>query len=104
MYPNILRIFNFPEATMDFEISPDLHKELKKIKMRDSQLAQKIEKQLFLFQNNHFHPSLRVHKLTGTVENMWSISIDMHIRMLFIVSGGVAYFFDIGTHDQVYKK
>ena len=89
---------------MDFEISPDLNKELKKIKTHDKQLAQKIEKQLSLFQINHFHPSLHVHKLTGNLGNIWSISIDMSIRMLYILDNDRAYFFDIGTHDQVYKK
>lgn len=89
---------------MDVVISPDLNKELKKIKNRDKQLSQKIEKQLILFQQNHSHPSLRVHKLTGSLSNCWSISIDMNIRMLYILNNNEAYFFDIGTHDQVYKK
>ncbi len=89
---------------MDFAISPDLEKELKKIKARDRQLAQKIEKQLILFQTNHFHPSLRVHKLTGSLDNIWSISIDRNTRMLYILEENGALFFDIGTHDQVYKK
>ncbi|OGK57963.1 hypothetical protein A3H86_03065 [Candidatus Roizmanbacteria bacterium RIFCSPLOWO2_02_FULL_41_9] len=89
---------------MDFEISPDLDKELKKIKTHDKLLAQKIEKQFSLFQINHFHPSLRVHKLTGNLGNIWSMSIDMSIRMLYILGYDGAYFFDIGTHDQIYKK
>lgn len=89
---------------MNFEISPDLGKELKKIKIRDQQLAQKIAKQLSLFQINHFHPSLRVHKLTGNLDNIWSISIDKSLRMLYILEENGAYFFDIGTHNQVYRK
>ena len=89
---------------MNFAISPELDKELKKLKVHDTQLAQRIEKQLTLFQQNHFHPSLRVHKLTGKLDNLWSISIDKNIRMLFILDNNEAYFFDLGTHDQVYKK
>jgi addiction module RelE/StbE family toxin len=89
---------------MNFEISPDLNKELKKIKDRDKQLAQKIEKQLTLFQQNHFHPSLRVHKLIGNLSNYWSMSVDRNIRMLYMLSDNEAYFFEIGTHNQVYKK
>ena len=89
---------------MDFEISPDLDKELKKTKSRDKQLSQKIEKQLSLFQQNHLHPSLRTHKLSGNLDNMWSISIDKNFRMLFFLDGSGAYFFEFGTHDQVYKR
>jgi len=89
---------------MDFEISPGLQKELRKIKSHDKILTEKIIKQLVLFQNNHLHSSFRVHKLTGNLENIWSISIDRNIRMLYFLSEDCAYFFDIGTHDQVYKK
>lgn len=79
---------------MNFEISPDLDKELRKIKSKDRQLAQKIENQLSLFQQNHLHPSLRTHKLSGNLENMWSISIDKSLRMLFLLDDNGAYFFD----------
>ncbi len=89
---------------MDFEISPDLDESLRKIKTKDKQLAKKIEKQLNLFQQNHLHPSLRIHKLSGNLENMWSISIDKSLRMLFFLDSSGAYFFDLGTHDQVYKR
>ena len=89
---------------MDFSVSPDLDKELKKITLRNKPLAKKIEKQLLLFQKNHVHPSLRVHKHSGNLENIWSISIDRNYRMLYFLDQNEAYFFDIGTHDQVYKK
>lgn len=89
---------------MNFKISPDLDKTLTKIKSRDKKLIEKIEKQLILFQTNHLHPSLRVHKLTGELKDIWSISIDKSVRILFFLEEDEAYFFDIGTHDQVYKK
>ncbi len=89
---------------MNFQISPDLEKKLQKIKVKDKQLTEKVQKQLELFQKNYFHPSLRIHKLSGNLENIWSIAIDKNYRMLFFLSGKEAYFFDIGTHDQVYKK
>ena len=89
---------------MYFQISPDLEKKLEKIKAKDKQLTGKIQKQLELFQENHFHPSLRIHKLSGNLENIWSIAVGRNLHMLFFLSGEAAYFFDIGTHDQVYKK
>lgn len=89
---------------MNFDIAPKLKKELKNIKSHNYQLSQKIEKQLTLFQDNHTHPSLKTHKLTGKLGSYWSISIDKSIRMLFTVDENRVLFFDIGTHDQVYKK
>ena len=38
------------------------------------------------------------------MENIWSISIDRKIRMLFMEENNEAYFFDLGTHKQVYGK
>lgn len=89
---------------MNFDIAPKLKKELKNIKSHNYQLSQKIEKQLALFQDNHTHPSLKAHKLTGKLGSYWSISIDKSIRMLFTIDENGVLFFDIGTHDQVYKK
>jgi mRNA-degrading endonuclease YafQ of YafQ-DinJ toxin-antitoxin module len=89
---------------MDFQVAPSLHKQLKKIKFQNQELSNKIEKQLHIFHQNHLHPSLRLHKLTGNLSNIWSISIDRSIRMLFILDEEGACFFDLGTYDQVYKK
>ncbi len=88
---------------MNFRVSPDLKKELKKIKKKNQSLSQKIEKQLLLFNVNHLHPSLRTHKLSGH-DNVWSISIDKSVRILYAFDESSAYFFDIGTHEQVYKR
>lgn len=89
---------------MDFSFSPDLDKKVKKIIARNQPLARKIQKQLSIFEQNHLHPSLRLHKLTGNLNGIWSISIDKSIRMLYFLNETEAYFFDIGTHDQVYSR
>lgn len=47
---------------MQIEISPEVDKELKKIKRKDSKLSKQIEKQLALFIENPKHPSLRIHQ------------------------------------------
>lgn len=72
----------------------------------DSKLKKELEK---IRENNPLttnpkYPSLRVHKLSGELENIWSISISKGIRMTYLQDGDEAYFFDIGTHDEVYKK
>jgi len=89
---------------MEFDVSPELRKELGKIKKLDKKLATKIEKQLQLFLQDHQHPSLRLHKLTGEQRGVWSVSVDMKIRMLYLLENNTAYFFDIGTHDEVYRS
>ena len=83
--------------------SPDFYKKLQRIKRKDPKLFNKIQKQLALFKKNPRHRSLRLHKITREVKNVWSISIDRSIRMLYVQEEDI-YFFDIGTHDEVYKR
>jgi addiction module RelE/StbE family toxin len=90
---------------MSIKFSPFVDKELTKIKQKDRKLADKIEKQLTLFVSNPKHPSLRLHKISDSSQKVWSISITMSIRMLYtVLEENIAYFFDIGTHDEVYRK
>jgi len=85
------------------EFSPELLKRLKVLKQKDQKLFQKIQKQLKLFQLNPRHKSLRHHKLKGNLQEVWSISIDKNFRMIYKENQSY-YFFDMGTHDQVYRK
>lgn len=87
------------------KFSPLIQSELKKIYSKDRKLAIRIEKQIVLFEENPKHPSLRTHKLIGTMSNMWSISITMSIRMVYLlIAEDTALFIKIGTHDEVYRK
>ncbi len=89
---------------MRIRIDEKLQKELQLISKKDFKLTKQIQKQLRLFKENPKHKSLRVHKLSGDLKNMWSISITKAIRMTYILDGDEAYFYDIGTHDEVYRK
>ena len=90
---------------MKARLSPFVQKTITRIYKKDKKLAGKIQKQIALFESNRKHPSLRIHKLSGTLNNMWSLSITMSIRMVYkILSKEIAYFVDIGTHDEVYRK
>lgn len=75
-----------------------------KIKNKDIKFTHLIEKKLILFKNDIYHPSLRRHKLSGELDNLWSISINKSIRMVYLELENEFYFVDIGTHDQVYRK
>lgn len=86
------------------KFSPDFYKKLQVIRKRDNKLFKKIQKQLKLFQINPRHKSLRLHKLTREVKDVWSISIDRSIRMLYVDEDERFYFFVLGSHDEVYKR
>lgn len=90
---------------MRVKFSNEFISDLKKIKQKDKRLALRAEKQLILFKENPTHPSLRLHKLSGKFKNTWSISLTKSVRMVYIlIANDIAYFVDIGTHDQVYRK
>jgi addiction module RelE/StbE family toxin len=92
-------------SAMIAKFSPSIQKEIKKIQKKDKKLADIIEKQIALFEENPRHPSLRTHKLSGTMGNVWSISITMNIRMVYILlDQSNVVFVKIGTHDEVYQK
>jgi len=46
------------------------------------------------------HPSLRIHKLKGV--DVYSASVDMKIRILFMIDGDKIHLLEIGNHDEVY--
>lgn len=89
---------------MQIKFSSKVKRELRKLRDKDTKLSKRIEKQLDLFVENPKHPSLRIHKLSGELKNIWSLSINKSIRMIYVSDEEGIYFTDIGTHDQVYKK
>jgi addiction module RelE/StbE family toxin len=84
--------------------SNQIYEKIHFLKKKDKRLFYLIEKKLELLIINENHPSLRKHKLSGKMNNLWSISINKSIRMVYIDMENEYYFVDIGTHDQVYKK
>lgn len=85
------------------KFSPAVYKKLQTIQSKDTKLFKKIQKQLKLFKEDPKHKSLRLHKVTREVKNSWSISIDKSFRMIYTEDGFI-YFFEIGTHDEVYRR
>jgi mRNA-degrading endonuclease YafQ of YafQ-DinJ toxin-antitoxin module len=50
-----------------------------------------------------FDPSLKTHKLSGKLKELWSFSVDYDERILFyFTEDEKAVFVDIGSHDEVY--
>ena len=66
-------------------------------------LPSKIQKKAIkcekIFRENSFHQSLRLHKLKGKLDGLWSISVDMKHRIIFEpLDNGVILFISIGIH------
>lgn len=89
---------------MEIRFDEDLLNELEKLRLRENKLFKKIDKALFVFRQNPRRASLRLHKLGGAMKNRWSLSVTMNFRLIFIWTEDEAYFVDMGTHDEVYRK
>lgn len=74
--------------------------EAQKLLKKNPPYGVKLEKALYLLRTNCKHPSLRLHKLSGT-EN-YSISVDKSIRIILHFDGEEIFLLRIGTHDDVY--
>jgi len=66
----------------------------------------KIKKKLFerskLFQIDSTNSILKDHSLKGTKSEYRAFSVTGDIRVIYKISNEIAYFVDIGTHNQVY--
>ncbi len=62
-------------------------------------IQRKLEKAVALFRENPFHLSLRLHKLSGKLAGLWSISLDRRYRLIFeVMENGDILFVSVGTH------
>ena len=65
----------------------------------ESKFWQKLEK----FTSDPYDPSLRTHKLSGKLKDLWSFTVDYDVRVLFyLTEDNKAIFVDFGSHDEVY--
>jgi len=74
--------------------------EARKLLKKNPLSGVKLEKTLYLLRTNCKHPSLRLHKLSGT-EN-YSVSVDRSIRIISHFEGETVFLLRIGTHNEVY--
>ena len=61
-------------------------------------------KAIAILEVDPFHPSLRLHKLKGNLNEYYSVSINMEYRVVidFLVVDNEIVPIDIGSHDDVY--
>jgi addiction module RelE/StbE family toxin len=75
----------------------------KKVVQPGSRRHRTFKAKLELFIADPFHPSLRTHKLHGSLAGYWSFTIEYDLRVIFYFEDPeTAILFDLGTHDEVY--
>ena len=87
------------------EITEAYSKKLIKFLKKHKDITPKYKKVIRLLEADPFHPSLRLHKLSGKLDMLYSVSIDMQYRISieFYVENKKIIPIYIGTHDEVYK-
>ena len=75
-----------------------------KFAKRHPDLLVQYEKALKLLQLNPFHPSLRLHRLSGSLSDLHSISINISYRITleFLIEDGKIMLVNVGSHDEIY--
>ena len=75
-----------------------------KFAKRHPDLLAQYEKSLKLLELNPFHPSLRLHRLSGSLSDLHSISINISYRITleFLIEDGKIILVNVGSHDEVY--
>ena len=88
---------------MKVSFSSSFRRAFKKRVKGKVELESKFWSKLKIFIENPFDPSLKTHKLSGKLKNLWSFSLEYNERVLFYFTEDEnAVFIDIGNHDQVY--
>lgn len=79
-------------------------KRAKKFFTKHPETLKQYEKILRILCVNPQHPSLRLHKLSGRLVGLCSISINISYRLIiyFAIKNDHIIPVDIGTHDEVY--
>ena len=79
---------------------------VKKFIKKHPKIISQYEKTLKLLELNPTHPSLRLHKLSGKLSELHSVSINISYRIsiYFLIDEDKIILVDIGSHDEVYQK
>jgi len=83
--------------------SDKYNKKAKKFLKKHPDLVVQYEKTVELLELNPHHPSLRLHKLTGKLSDLYSVYINFTYRLSieFIIQDEKIIPVDIGTHEEV---
>ena len=87
---------------MDVKYHRNFTKNLKKRFGNNLKLKRQYRNRLLLFIENPKNPILKDHQLSGDKITTRAFSITGDIRVIYTIIENTIYFFDIGTHNQVY--
>ena len=78
----------------------------KKFIKRHPNLIEPYRKTMKLLESNPSHPSLRLHKLSGKLSGLYSVSINITYRISieFQIQNDTIIPVSVGTHDEVYRS
>jgi len=87
------------------EITPFYTKRLVKFLKKHPDIQATYQKTISLLEINPMHPSFRLHRLSGKLSDLHSVSIDMRYRITieFYIQDKKIIPVNIGTHDDVYS-
>ena len=85
--------------------TPGYNKRAAKFLKKHPELHLQYEKTLRLLEVNPHHPSLRIHRLKGVLNDLHSILINMSYRITLemIIWKDQLILVDVGRHDEVYR-
>ena len=87
---------------MEIELSPKFSKSYKKLVVRRPDVAISVLQKVLLFSQDPNSRSLAMHKLKGSLKDVWSFSIESDLRIIVDRKDDKVIFVDIGSHDEVY--
>ncbi|MEB3291714.1 MAG: type II toxin-antitoxin system YafQ family toxin [Synechococcales bacterium] len=88
---------------VEISFSSSFKRSFKKRIRGDAELEARFWQKLGQFTLDPFEPSLRTHKLSGKLKDLWSFSVDYDQRVVFyFTEDEKAVLTDIGSHDEVY--
>jgi len=85
--------------------TPGYNRRVARFIKRHPGLLPQYEKTLKLLEIDPFHPSLRLHRLKGPLNEIHSVSINISYRITLelLMADRTIIPLDVGSHDEVYR-
>lgn len=84
------------------DFSNPFKKALKKVILKRPDAVFALIQKLFLLSQDINHPSLKLHKLKGELNNYHAISVEYDLRIIFEITEDKIILINVGPHDDVY--
>lgn len=87
---------------MRLEAKPSFLKATHKLLSKQPTLRPQFENTLRTLQTDSFIPSLKTHRLKGSLKEFHACSVAYDVRIIFRIESDILVLIDIGSHDEVY--